>query len=158
MHETMDNDPKLRTMPKKDRKYALMNQRANSIADLAASIEIEVNKLKELADKAVKVAKKEEEVVELADANLIRQMKKKERKRGGVTLAEKAGVKEMELKEVLEGDIVVAWKDMLDAEFAQSWPARVIHRPMGELDRYSAPKPQVKIVVEEAPAEVVATA
>ncbi|KAI5853534.1 transcriptional regulation of mitochondrial recombination-domain-containing protein [Tricharina praecox] len=41
LHETQ-YDPVLLEMPKKERKYVIMNQKANSIADLAESLRIEI--------------------------------------------------------------------------------------------------------------------
>ena len=39
----------------------------------------------------------------------------------------------------MEG-VRIKWNDILDAEFAESWPVNVIHEPMG-LVKYMAPKP-----------------
>lgn len=84
----------------------IQNQKANSVADLAASLDIEIARM------------------------------------------EKAG------EEVKKGDVVVCWKDILDAEYAEKWDERIVHAEMGERDGYTAPK----IVLPEVPVQEQAVA
>jgi hypothetical protein len=101
LHETKYDQSETLDMAKKKLKYVLMNQKANSIADLAESLRIEIDR------------------------------------------AEKEGVK------VAEGDVVVRWRNIRDAEHAQAWPGLVVHGDQGRADRpYVAPKPPQETVLE----------
>jgi len=96
LHETQW-DPKLFKEPRKKRKYAIMDQKANSIADLAESLRIEIER------------------------------------------SAAAGVP------VNNGDIVVRWRDTLDAQYAPDWPKPVEHTDQGRSDRpYMAPKVELR--------------
>ena len=92
LHETQ-YDSALLQKPKKELKYIIMNQKANSIADLAESLRIEIKR------------------------------------------SEDAGVS------VNNGDVIVRWRDILDAQYAAQWPKLVGHADLGRADRpYMAPK------------------
>ncbi|KAI5804530.1 transcriptional regulation of mitochondrial recombination-domain-containing protein, partial [Geopyxis carbonaria] len=75
LHETKYPEEVVMTTSYKERKYKIMDQKANSIADLAESLRIELERN---------------------------------------TAAD-----------VKEGDVVVSWADILDAEYAEKWPQKV---------------------------------
>lgn len=121
----MYTDVKLLTMPKKERKYQLMNQYANSIADLSASIEIELPPASE-----------------------------KWASKGGVAQLEGMTEVERETVGVKEDggldEINIAWRNVLDAEFARQWPKGVKHTIMGEVKNYTAPPPEIPMEKSKA--------
>ena len=57
---------------------------------------------------------------------------------------------------VEKGDVVVAWADLMDAEYAEKWDERIVHTELGERDHYSAPKVMVPEVAKEEVAEATA--
>jgi hypothetical protein len=105
LHETCYDAAIRLEKSKKERKYYLMDQKANSIADLAESLRIEIVR---------------------------------------------AGLQDIPAQ---EGDIMVRWRNILDAEYAKSWPKIVVHGHQGRADRpYVAPR------VEETKQDAVAHA
>lgn len=83
LHETSYDERIKMETSMKVRKYIIMNQRANSIADLAESLRIEIER-----------AQDQDVVIE-------------------------------------EGDVIVRWRNVLDAEYAGQWPELVQHAEMG---------------------------
>jgi hypothetical protein len=109
MHETMYEKSITLEKSKRERKYMIMDQKANSIADLAESLRIEIARAKEKAPTKDK-AEAEEEVP--TDVN-----------------------------------VMVRWRNILDAEYAAEWPASVMHGEQGRADRpYTAPKVSEPVV------------
>ncbi|KAF8251743.1 hypothetical protein K440DRAFT_595223 [Wilcoxina mikolae CBS 423.85] len=126
MHETMYEKSITLEKSKRERKYMIMDQKANSIADLAESLRIEIARAQE----------------------------------------KKPGKEEAQAEEEVPTDVnvMVRWRNILDAEYAAEWPPSVMHGDQGRADRpYKAPKASEPVVgdlvVEGQPAkEQVATA
>lgn len=110
----------------KKRGKVLMNQKANSIADLAA-----VLLQQERAPTIEQIEHSERRV------QRVEQLKRQK----GVEKVSKKLVLPSELRGV-EG-VTVRWTNILDAEFAETWPAAVVHDVLGK-SRYTAAFPVVK--------------
>ena len=119
-------------MPKKKRGKILMNQKANSIADLAAVLQLQEEGPSE---ERILHAKSRRRRVE----NLKKQKGEDKVNKAPIDVAS-------ELKGV-EG-VKVRWADMLDAEFAEAWPAKVVHAGL-EKSRYTAAFPAVEVFENE---------
>lgn len=119
-------------LPKKRRGKVLMDQKANSVADLAAVLQLQ----EEGPSKArIENAKRRRERVEML-----------KRQKGEVNVRKAPLDVENEMRGV-EG-VEVRWADMLDAEYAKAWPGGVLHAGL-EKSRYTAAFPAVEIVEEE---------
>lgn len=108
----------------KKRGKVLMNQKANSVADLAAVL-----------------LQQERPPTEDAIANSEKKLKHKEKMRRQKGPAKVKGVPV--LAPLMSGSVEgvrVRWADMLDAEFAQTWPEGVVHDELGK-HRYTAAFP-----------------
>lgn len=119
-------------IPKKRRGTVLMNQKANSIADLAAVLQ-----LQEVGPSEARIenAKRRRHRVE----NLKRQKGEDNVKTAPLDVKnEMRGVEGVEVR----------WANMLDAEYAEAWPEGVFHGGL-EKSRYTAAFPAVEIVEEE---------
>lgn len=93
-----------------------MNQKANSVADLAAVL-----------------LQQERPPTEDAIVNSEKKLKHKEKMRRQKGPAKVKGVPV--LAQLMSGSVKgvrVRWADMLDAEFAQTWPAGVVHDELGK--------------------------
>ena len=119
-------------LPKKKRGKVLMNQKANSVADLAAVLQLQG---KGPSEERILNAERRRRRVE----TLKRQKGEgKVRKRPVDVASEMGGI---------EG-VKVRWADILDAEYAEAWPEAVIHGGL-ERNRYTAAFPAVEIVKDE---------
>ena len=112
---------------KKARGKVLMNQKANSVADIAAVLKGQEGDL----EKALK------EKESLGVAGVTRPMPK----RGILRKAQKLEAKIVELEKVGTGHVRIQWANILDAEFAESWPDSVIHDGLA-VSRHTAPHPE----------------
>ena len=112
-----------------------MNQKANSVADIAAVLlQQEKGPSKEQLERAARRVRKEGDGRPLAKRGLGRQREAFVPEVGGV-----------------EG-VRVYWANLLDAEFAATWPAQVVHDGLG-VSRYTAAWPKVEGEVETARTE-----
>ncbi|MCJ1454500.1 hypothetical protein MMC28_004853 [Mycoblastus sanguinarius] len=119
---------------KKKRGKALMNQKANSVADLAAVL-----------------LQQERGPEEDRIANAERRMKKvaKLKMQKGEDKVKKAPVDVVKEMGGVEG-VMVRWANVLDAEYAETWPEAVIHGGL-EKSRYTAafPVAEIREITEE---------
>jgi len=120
LHET-SYSKELLQKSKKERIRILMNQKANSVADLAESIRIEVDRIKKVAN----------------PPPLGRG--RKARKNPPI-----------ELPIPQEGDVVVKWSNIYDAQYAKAWPEVVVHGNLQRDGRHTAPAEGKKEVKKEA--------
>lgn len=119
-------------IPKRRRGKVLMDQKANSVADLAAVLQLQ----EEGPSKArIENAKRRRDRVEIL---------KRQKGEDNVKKAPLDVEKEMSGVEGVE----VRWANMLDAEYAKAWPKGVFHGGL-EKSRYTAAFPAVEIVEEE---------
>lgn len=115
-------------MSTKQRGKALMNQKANTVADLAAVLlQQERGPTPEQADAIEKRRRKAESLKK------IQKGKKKAKKMNPVPVEEMVGV---------EG-VKVRWANPLDAEYAETWPPAVVHDGFLQRSRYTAAFPQM---------------
>lgn len=116
-------------MSTKQRGKVLMNQKANSVADLAAVL---LQQEREPTAEQAEAAKKR---IAKAEAQALKRRKgnKKVRLMNPVPLSEMTGV---------EG-VKVRWTNPLDAEYAQTWPAAVVHDGLLHRSRYTAAFPEL---------------
>ena len=119
-------------MPKKRRGKVLMNQKANSVADLAAVLHLQG---KGPSEERILSAERRRRRIE----TLKRQKGEGKVKRRPIDVAREMGS--------VEG-VKVRWADILDAEYAETWPEAVIHGGL-ERSRYTAAFPAVEIVKDE---------
>jgi len=120
LHET-SYSKELLQKPKKERIRILMNQKANSVADLAESIRIEVDRIKKIANPPP--------------------LGKGQKARKNPPI---------KLPIPQEGDVVVKWSNIYDAEYAKVWPEVVIHGNLQRDGRHTAPAEGKKEVKKEA--------
>ena len=120
-------------LPKKKKARVLMDQKANSVADLAA-----VLLLQEKGPKAKRV-EKYERAKERFDRLTKQGAKKVQKKDGPLNIGT--------LHKGVEG-VKVFWRDLKDAEFARTWPKQVVH---GDLARsgFTAAWPLPTMMEEE---------
>ncbi|MCJ1437900.1 hypothetical protein MMC27_007287 [Xylographa pallens] len=125
-------------IPKKKRGYVLMNQKANSVADMAAVLLIQA---KEPTEREVTLAKWR---VQTAGQPLAKRGKGRQASADALTI-----------RGSVEG-VRIRWADILDAEYAETWPAEVVHDGL-EKHRYTAAWPEAPPLVpaEEMLAEEV---
>lgn len=120
-------------MGRKGRAKVLMDQKANSVADMAAVLlgqQKEGERLQEEGEGGKgKGARRKGEVV----------------KKGDEEGREGRGVQ----------GVRIAWSNVLDAQFAQTWPASVVHGDL-RTERYTAADPGKEVVRMEPRAEAVA--
>ena len=119
-------------MPKKRRGKVLMNQKANSIADLAAVLQMQE---KGPSEERILSAERRRKRVETL------------KKQKGEDKVKKAPIDVAAELRGVEG-VKVRWANMSDAEFAEAWPERVVHGGL-EKSRYTAAFPAVKVSVDE---------
>ncbi|PWW75777.1 hypothetical protein C7212DRAFT_345269 [Tuber magnatum] len=120
LHET-SYSKELLQKPKKERTRILMNQKANSIADLAESIRMQVDRIKKIANPPP--------------------LKKGQKPRKNPPI--KLAIPE-------EGDVVVKWSNIYDAQYAKAWPEVVVHGHLQRDGRHTAPAEGEKEVKEKA--------
>ncbi|CUS13709.1 unnamed protein product [Tuber aestivum] len=109
LHET-SYSKELLQKSKKERTRILMNQKANSIADLAESIRMQVDRIKKIANPPP--------------------LKKGHKPRKNPPI---------ELAIPQEGDVVVKWSNIYDAQYAEAWPEVVMHGRLERDGRHTAP-------------------
>ncbi len=119
-------------LPKKRRAKVLMDQKANSVADLAAVLQLQESGPSE---ERILNAERRRRRVE----TLKRQKGEDKVKKAPIDVAsELGGVKGVQVK----------WADPLDARFAEAWPGGVHHGGLLK-SRYTAAFPAVEIVKDE---------
>ena len=117
---------------KKRRGKVLMNQKANSVADLAAVLQLQE---KGPSEERILNAERRRRRVE----TLKRQKGEgKVKKRPIDVVSEMGGIQ----------GVKVRWADILDAEYAETWPEAVVHGGL-ERNKYTAAFPAVEIVKDE---------
>ncbi|CAD6567308.1 MAG: hypothetical protein ASARMPREDX12_000199 [Alectoria sarmentosa] len=116
-------------LPKKRRGKVLMDQKANSVADLAAVLQLQEK------------GPSEERIV---NAERRRRRVETLRKQKGEDKVKKAPIDIAREMGGVEG-VEVRWADIKDAEFAETWPEEVVHGGL-ERSRYTAAFPVVEIV------------
>lgn len=110
----------------KKRGKVLMDQKANSVADLAAVLlQQEKGPTTEQIERSERRVKRVEKLRKQKGANKV--------KKKPVLAPELGGT---------EG-VMVRWADILDAEFAETWPVAVVHDVLGK-SRYTAAFPLAK--------------
>ncbi|KAF6222342.1 hypothetical protein HO133_001428 [Letharia lupina] len=119
-------------LPKKRRGKVLMDQKANSIADLAAVLQLQ------------KIGPSEERIV---NAERRRRRVETLKKQKGEDKVKKAPIDVASEMGGVDG-VKVRWANILDAEFAETWPEEVFHDWL-ERSRYTAAFPAVEIVENE---------
>ena len=115
-----------------------MNQKANSVADMAAVLLLQA---KEPTEQELNAAKRK-----------VRTDSRPLAKRGKGT---QASAEALTIKGTVEG-VKIRWADILDAEYAETWPAEVVHDGL-EKHRYTAawpPAPPLMPAEEELAEEV----
>ena len=117
---------------KKRRGRVLMDQKANSVADLAAVLQLQS---KGPPEERILSAERRRRRVE----TLKRQKGEGKVKKRPIDVASEMGG--------IQG-VKVRWADILDAEYAETWPEAVIHGGL-ERNRYTAAFPAVEIVKNE---------
>ena len=110
----------------------LMDQKANSVADLAAVLLLQESGPSE---QRILNAERRRRRVE----TLKKQKGEENVKKAPIDIASEMGG--------IEG-VKVRWADMLDMEFAEAWPETVVHGGL-EKNRYTAAFPAVEIVEDE---------
>ena len=119
-------------MSKKDRGKVLMDQKANSVADLAAVLLLQESGPSE--QRIVNAERRRRRV-----ETLKKQKGEENVKKAPIDVASEMGGTE---------GVKVRWADMLDMEFAEAWPDKVLHGGL-EKNRYTAAFPAVEIVEDE---------
>ncbi|MCJ1388140.1 hypothetical protein MMC18_000985 [Xylographa bjoerkii] len=117
-------------LPKKKRGYVLMNQKANSVADMAAVLLIQS---REPTEREMSAAKRK-----------VRTDGRPLARRGKGT---QASAEALTIRGSVEG-VRIRWADILDAEYAETWPVEVVHDGL-EKHRYTAAWPQAPPLVPE---------
>ena len=124
-------------LPKKKRGKVLMNQKANSVADMAAVL---LQQARAPTEEELAKAKRK-----------VRSDGRPLAKRG---LGSQLSAEATSFQGSVEG-VRIRWANILDAEFAETWPKAVIHDGLGK-SRYTAawpPAPPVPLVEEVAMVE-----
>ena len=119
-------------LPKKRRGKVLMDQKANSVADLAAVLQLQEEGPSE--KRIVNAERRRRRV-----ATLKKQKGEDKVKKAPIDVAKEMGG--------VEG-VEVRWANVLDREFAETWPEGVVHGGL-EKSRYTAAFPAVEIVDDE---------
>ena len=119
-------------LPRKRRAKVLMDQKANSIADLAAVLQLQGKGPSE--ERIVNAERRRRRVETL-------KMQKGEDK------VKKAPIDVVSEMGGVEG-VKVRWANMLDMEFAETWPKEVEHHGL-ETSRYTPAFPAVEMVEDE---------
>ncbi|KAI4144126.1 MAG: hypothetical protein L6R35_000730 [Caloplaca aegaea] len=117
-------------LPKKQRGKVLMDQKANSIADLAAVLQLQKEGWTQ-------------EHVQTRERQIERVRMQKERGKQKYRRRDPQGPPEMGVEGVR-----VRWTNLLDAEFAETWPEKVVHDGLTR-HRYTAALPLVEGDVEQ---------
>ena len=161
LHETnypleimRDPDNPKALLPKKKRARVLMDQHANSVADLAAVLcQLEDGPSVERTERFERVSKRVRWLVKVKKLKPVEGGEEKEE-------ARKAGVRRrLRLEKVDVGSemrgcegVEVQWMDLRDAEMAEKWPKAVVHSPLGR-SRYTAAWPRKDVGKEESERE-----
>ena len=119
-------------LPKKRRGKVLMDQKANSVADLAAVLQLQ------------EIGPSEERIV---NAERRRRRVETLKKQKGEDSVKKAPVDVASEMGGVEG-VTVRWANYLDREFAETWPEAVRHIEL-EKSRYTAAFPAVETLENE---------
>ena len=119
-------------IPKKKRGKVLMDQKANSVADLAAVLLLQESGP---SDRRI------------ANAETRRRRVETLKKQKGEDNVKKAPIDVASELKGVEG-VKVRWANMLDQEFAEAWPEGVVHGWL-EKSRYTAAFPAVEVVEDE---------
>lgn len=119
-------------LPKKRRGKVLMDQKANSVADLAAVLQLQ------------EIGPSEERIT---SAERRRRRVETLKKQKGEDKVRKAPVDVASEMGGVEG-VKIRWANILDVEFAETWPEGVVHGGL-EKSRYTAAFPAVEIVEDE---------
>ncbi|KAH0544360.1 hypothetical protein FGG08_001501 [Glutinoglossum americanum] len=122
-----------RLLGKKARGKILMNQKENSVADIAAVLMGQEGDLEK--------ALKEREALH------VKGDKRPMPKRGIIKKSQKLEAKIAELERAKTEPVNIKWANILDAEFAESWPERVIHDGLA-VSRYTALPPEPVETIE----------
>jgi hypothetical protein len=125
-----------RLLGKKARGKVLMDQKANSVADIAAVLKGQESDL--------------EESLKEKETSRVRADKRPTPKRGIIRKAQKLEAKIAELEEVETEPVKIKWANILDAEFAESWPETVVHDGLATT-RHTAPHPEPVESTESRP-------
>lgn len=126
------NNPRA-NLPKKKRSLILMDQKANTVADLAAVL---LQQEKGVSQGRIEQFRRRKQRWDWLD----KVGSKKNKGKGGPLNVE------VEYKGV-EG-VKVYWSDVRDAEYAQTWPQDVVHAGLGR-HRYTAAWPAAEVKEEE---------
>ena len=116
-------------IPKKKRGKVLMDQKANSIADLAAVLQLQESGPPE--ERIVNADRRRRRV-----ETLKRQKGEENVRKAPIDVAYELGG--------IEG-VKIRWANILDSEYAEAWPKGVVHGGL-EKSRYTAAFPAVEIV------------
>ncbi|KAL9121421.1 MAG: hypothetical protein Q9187_002023 [Circinaria calcarea] len=119
-------------MPKKAKGKVLMNQLANSVADMAAVL---LQQEKGLSKEQIQRAERR-----------VRKDGRPPAKRG-LGRQKESAVLEEGMEKGVEG-VTIRWANMLDAEYAEAWPRAVVHDGL-EKSRYTAAFPVMEAEAEE---------
>lgn len=125
MHETQYNEELLK-LPKDERKKKLQNQKANSVADLAAALEIQLDPARE-AEKVEKL----------------------KRRLQGPSLENARSQLRERRNNILPQEVVIKWQDVSDGELAQNWPGEVVHKRGARPERYAFAKEDLPLDLQE---------
>ena len=117
-----------------------MDQKANSVADIAAVLKGQEGEL--------------EKALNQKEALGVKGIKVPTPKRGAVRKAQQLEAKIQQLESVRKEPVRIRWANILDAEYAESWPESVIHDGLGST-RHTAPHPEPVEKVAELKPEVV---
>ncbi|KAI5793661.1 transcriptional regulation of mitochondrial recombination-domain-containing protein [Pyronema domesticum] len=132
LHETCYDKSLVTEKTRKERKWMIMDQKANSVADLAASLRIAI-------ETENKKAEEERRLHKIKYEKTIARLAAKAEAEGTTFVARPLELEEGEV--VHEGDITVRWRNMNDKEHAEEWPHVVSHAEQGRADRpYVAPR------------------
>ncbi|KAI9833237.1 MAG: hypothetical protein M1826_000150 [Phylliscum demangeonii] len=124
----------------------LMDQKANSIADIAAAL----TRQEEYATAAAESARAASEKARLAEHDPAERLRAHKQRQKRMQMRARRGTDVTKLDQNTAyasgpGTVMIRWRDILDAEFAEQWPASVVHDGL-DYSRHTAPLP-----VREAP-------
>lgn len=125
-------------MEKKKRGRKLMDQKANSIADIAAVLIRQDEVSKAVASAALVGAQNEAEETSGDSAGRKEEQRNPPRPKGS---SPRVGEK---LKAIGAEGVTIRWRNVLDAEYAESWPAGVLHDEL-EYTRHTADLPTIQL-------------
>jgi len=124
-------------LPKRKRARKICDQRANSVADISAVLGMLDS------EAVVEVAKKEDSIGLIRDAGDKKAVKDESKKGGKIGLTgEGTGVK-----------VEVSWRNLNDAEYAETWSENVEHCILEPNMEYKDPSRERELPVVDEPAE-----